>query len=117
MPLVFQIAAGVLLAAVVIFIVWFYLEYLGQKERSREEERFYAEQRRAREREDRERENRTALEEERKAAWLAYYHNPKTPEWEVDLARETGGIFGKEIQIPLDGSWPPNDAERKQNPT
>lgn len=117
MPLIFQIAAGVLLAAAVIFIVWFYLESLGEKERRREEERFYAEHRRVHQRAERERENRTALEEERKAAWLAYYNNLKTPEWEVDLAREMGGIFGKEIQIPLDGSWPPNDAERKQKPT
>jgi hypothetical protein len=105
MMLIFQIGSGILLAAVVIFIVRLYLEHLVEKERRSEGERFHNDLRLAREVEEREIENRAALREERTAAWLAYYK--EHPEEEA-LAHEFGAVLGKEIAIPLDGRWPPN---------
>ena len=105
MMLIFQIASGILIAAFVIFVLRLYLEHLVEKKRRSEEERFHNEVRLAHEVEEREIENRAALREERTAAWLAYYN--EHPEEEA-LAREFGAVLGKEIAIPLDGSWPPN---------
>lgn len=117
MVLIFQIAAGVLLAAAIVGTLWFYLGYQIEKQRSREEKIRYDGLAREREWQKTELEKTKALEEKRKAAWLAYYNDSETPEWETDLARKMGGAFGMPMAIPLDGSWPPDEAEQEQNRT
>jgi hypothetical protein len=116
--LVIQVAAGILLAVLIIVAFCLFLSYRAYWERRRSEEHYWmvrAEQQ-AREREREAEAQARAYESERKGAWVAYYEaNPAA--WETRVAREFAHIFGEEkYEFPRDGSWPPGDDRGRQDP-